>query len=213
GSVPGEVRCVGGAPRSGNVARARVDGLRLAAVALGGAGVEHEVRAVGPRHLVLPDDGAGAQPRLAAGGRYRPDPAADRPTSARRDAGAGARPRPGAGGRYRRDRGGERSTLGEPAAEAAVEDGHVVVPVGAKHVPEPRRRRPRLVVVGHDLRAGADPLLPHHAAHLLLGWPWMTAHRPPAAAPGGGEVALDVEEDGALDVARVVGRAGAPAGA
>ena len=65
-----------------------------------------------------------------------------------------------------------------------------------------RRDRAGLVVVGDHARAGTDAGRGHHPRDLLRSRPGMPAQRPAAPAAGRGEVALDVEEDRAGDVAR-----------
>ena len=132
-------RVKGALLRAGDVAGPWVDGLDVAAVALGRARVEDQ----GVR-------GPGAPP----------------PPCDSTQPGSQARRRTCAGATCR-DRGLERPALRRPLRDAAVEHGHVVVAVGAQQVPEPRRDGAGLVVVGDHPRAGADARRAHHARDLL----------------------------------------------
>ncbi len=65
----GQVPRPGRAPRTGDVAGARIDGLGLAAVSLGGPRIENEASAMRGDQLVLVHEKAGTQPRLERRGR------------------------------------------------------------------------------------------------------------------------------------------------
>ena len=153
-----------------DVAGARVDRLALAAIALGGARVEHQPPRVLPHHLGLRHHEARTRPRHEHG---------------RLDA---------------RLLGRERPALGLPLRDPAVEHRHVVVAVRAQQVPEPGRDRPRRVVVGDHAHARADAGRAHHAGDLRLVRPRVPAGQRPASAAGSGEVLVHVQEDRSRDV-------------
>ena len=177
----GQVAGPGRALRPGYVAGAGIDRLRFPAVTLGRPSVQDQVSAMPCDHGGLVDHEARAQP---AGEHGRLD--------ARRV-------------------NGNRPALGHPLPDAPVEDGHVVVAVGAEQVPQAGGDRARGVVVGDDADAGSDAGRSRRPCELRLGRPGMPPREKPAPATRRREVLVYVEKHCAGDVTRPPGVA-SPAG-